>query len=84
MVVQLVTCLTADPEVSSLIPAKSHTFVEIVHEIVSKAILLPSAGSRRIVVSYKQKYSMCRKYWLTAKSSLPKKKMWLCELTVQT
>ena len=26
--------------------------------------------------------SMCRKYWLTACSSLPRKKVWLCELTV--
>ena len=45
------TCLTADPGVASLIPALSHTFVEIDHEIISKAILLPSADSRRVVVS---------------------------------
>ena len=50
------TCLTADPGVKSLIPARSHTFVEIDLEIISKAILLPSAGSRRVVVSYKRKY----------------------------
>ena len=31
----------------------SHTFVEIDHEIISMAILLPSADSRRVVVSYK-------------------------------
>ena len=36
------TCLTADPGVVSLIPAPSHTFVEIDHEIISTAILLPS------------------------------------------
>ena len=36
-------CLTADPGVASLIPARSHTFVEIDHEIVSTVILLPSA-----------------------------------------
>ena len=47
------TCLTADPGVSSLIPAWSHTFVEIDHEIISTVILLPSADSRRVVVSYK-------------------------------
>ena len=34
-------CLTADPGVVSLIPARSHTFVEIDHEIISTLILLP-------------------------------------------
>ena len=48
--------MTADPGVSSLIPAQSHTLVEIDHEIISSAILLLSADSRRVVVSYKQKY----------------------------
>ena len=44
-----VTCLatdaslTADPGVTSSIPARSHTFVEIDHEIISMVILLPSA-----------------------------------------
>ena len=36
-------CLTADPGVASLIPARSHTFVEIDHEKISTVILLPSA-----------------------------------------
>ena len=46
-----VTCLatdaslTADPGVASSIPARSHTFVEIDHEIISTVILLPSAVS---------------------------------------
>ena len=50
-VAQSVTCLatdaslTADPGVVSSIPARSHTFVEIDHEIISKVILLPSAES---------------------------------------
>ena len=50
-VAQLVTCLatdvclTADQGVASSIPAKSHTFVEIDHEIISTVILLPSADS---------------------------------------
>ena len=39
------TSLTADPVVASLILARSHTFVEIDHEIISTAILLPSAES---------------------------------------
>ena len=38
-------CLTADPGVASSIPAQSHTFVEIDHEIISTVILLPSAVS---------------------------------------
>ena len=51
-----VTCLTADPGVGSSILAWSLTFAEINHEIISTAILLPSADSRRVVVSYKGKY----------------------------
>ena len=48
---QSVTCLvidaklTADPGVASSVPARSHTFVEIDHEIISTVILLPSAES---------------------------------------
>ena len=39
-------CLTADPGVTSLIPARSHTFVEIDHDIFfSTVILLPPADS---------------------------------------
>ena len=37
--------LTADPGVASSIPARSHTFVEIDHEIISTVILLLSAES---------------------------------------
>ena len=57
-----VTCLAADtgltahPGVASSIPVRSHTFVGIDHEIISTAILLPSADSRRIVASYKPMY----------------------------
>ena len=49
-VVQSVTCLptdehmTADPGMVSLIPARSHTFVEIDHEIISPVILLSSTN----------------------------------------
>ena len=50
-------CLTAIPGVESSIPARSHTFVEIDHEIISTVILLPSADSfKKGVVSYKRKY----------------------------
>ena len=50
-VAQSVTCpvtdakMTADPGVASSLPARSHTFVEIDHEIISTVILLPSAES---------------------------------------
>ena len=50
------TCLTANPGVTRSIPALSHTFMEIDHEIISTVILLPSADSRRVNVSYKPKY----------------------------
>ena len=53
---QAVTSLTADPGVMSLIPAQSHTFMEIDHEIIFTAILLPSADSEKVVVCYKRKY----------------------------
>ena len=37
--------LIADPGVASSIPARSYTFLEIDHEIISTVILLPSAES---------------------------------------
>ena len=37
--------LTADPGAVGSIPARSHTFLEIDHEIISTVILLPSADS---------------------------------------
>ena len=48
--------LTADTGIASSIPARSHTFLEIDHEIISTVILLPSSDSRRVVVSYRRKY----------------------------
>ena len=50
-VAQSVTCLatdaslTADPGVASSILARSHTFMEIDHNIISTVILLPSTES---------------------------------------
>ena len=43
--------LTADPGVVGLIPARSHTFVEIDNEIISMVILLPSAESQEGLLS---------------------------------
>ena len=37
--------LIADPGAASLIPARSHTFVEIDHEVISTVILLPNTKS---------------------------------------
>ena len=48
--------LTADAGVASSIPARSHTFMKIDHEMIYTVILLPSTDSRRVVVSYKQMY----------------------------
>ena len=62
-VTQSVTCLTADPEVTSLFQARSYTFVEIDHEIISTVILLPSADARRVAAVTSE--GMCTKYWLT-------------------
>ena len=59
-VAQSVASPTADPGVMSSIPARSHTFVGIFHEMISTVILLlpsPSADARTVVVS------ICRKYW---------------------
>ena len=72
-IVQLVACPTADPGVVSLIPAWSHTFVEIGHEIISIVILLlPLIQEGLLTVTSK---SMCSKYWLTPKSSLTNKRV---------
>ena len=63
------------------IPARSHTFVEIDHEIISTVILLPSADlSRRVVVSYKRKY--VHKLLVNRLFKPAQEKVWLGELTV--
>ena len=60
--------VSGDPGVASSIPARSNTFMEIDHEIISTAILLPSAESF--------KTGCCRlqgKDWLATYPSLPRK-----------
>ena len=65
------TCVSAYPRVPSSIPVLSHTFVEIDHEIISMAILVHSADSRRVVVNYKRKnvhkvqsqVQQCKRSW---------------------
>ena len=56
---QSLKCLIADPEVVSLIPAPSHTFVETDHEIFSMVILLPLIQEVLVSVSSE---SICTKY----------------------
>ena len=78
-VAQSVTCLatdaslTADPGIASSIPTCPY-FMEIDHEIISTVILLPSPESFKKGCWSVPGKSMCTKYWLTACSSLPRKK----------
>ena len=64
--------------------AQSHTFVEIDHEIISTVILLSSNVSRRVVVSYKQKYVHKVHVLVNRLVKLAQEKVWLSELTVPT
>ena len=68
--------------VVSLISAQSHAFVDINHKIFSTTILLSSADSRRVVVSYKRKY--VHEVPVNRLVKLAQEKMWLGELIVRT
>ena len=50
---QLVVSPTADPGVAYSILARSHTFVEIDHEMISMVSRLLPLISRMVVLSYK-------------------------------
>ena len=63
LVAQSVASPTADPGVASWIPAQSHTFVEIDHEIISTVILLIQLIQKGLLSVTGE--SICRKYWLT-------------------
>ena len=73
-------CLTADPVVGSLIPAQSHTFLEIDHEIFSMVIPLPAAESFKKGFSYRQKY--VHELMVNSLFKLAQEKVWLGKLTV--
>ena len=84
---QSVTCLaadvslTADPWVTSSIPVRSHTFVEIDHEkFLQSFSSLPLNHSRRVVVSHKGKY--VHKVLVNRLFTLAREKVWLGELTI--
>ena len=81
-VAQSVTCLvtdaslTADQGVTSSIPARSHTFVEIDHDIISTVILLPSDES------FKKGCCQVHEVLVNCLFKLAQEKVWLGELTV--
>ena len=52
---------TPDPGVESMIPAQSHSFMEIDHEIISNVILLLPLIQEGLSVTSE---SMCTKNWL--------------------
>ena len=65
-IAQSVTCLatdaylTAEPGVASSIPARSHTFTEIDHEIISTVIILPSASFSSLPLNESFKKGCCQ------------------------
>ena len=74
-------CLTADPGVASSIPARSHTFVEIDHEIISTVILLPSADPFKKGCCQLQA-KVCAQILVNRLFKPAQEKVWLSELTV--
>ena len=73
---------TADPEVESLIPAWSHTFVEIDHEIISTVILLLPLIQEGLLSVTREHCAQSTGNLLS--QAFPGKKMWLGELTLST
>ena len=74
-------CLTAIPGVASSIPARSHIFVEIDHEIISTVILLPSADSFKKGCCQLQA-KVCAQLLVNRLFTPAQEKVWLGELTV--
>ena len=72
---QQVANLIAEPGVKSLILPWCHTSMEINCEIFSMVILLFLLIQEGwLSVTSESNQNMCTKYWLTAQSSLPRKK----------
>ena len=74
-------CLTADPGVASSIPVRSHTFVEIDHEMISTVILLSSADSFKKGCCQLQA-KVCARILVNRLFKPAQEKVWLDELTV--
>ena len=89
-IAQSVTCLetdaslTADPGVASLIPARSHTLVEIDHEIISTVILLPAAESFMKGCCQLQLPKYVYEVLVYCLFKLAQEKVWFGELTVSS
>ena len=77
-------CLTADPGVWSLIPVRSHTFVEIDHKINSMVVPLPSAESFKKGCCQLQAKVCSRSTEVLVNRlfKLAQEKVWFGELTV--
>ena len=81
-VAQSVTCLasdaslTADPGVASSIPTRSHTFMEIDHEIISTVILFPSADQFKKSCCQLQ-VKVCARRLVNCLFKLAQEKVWL-------
>ena len=73
--------LTAIPGVASSILARSNTFVEIDHEIISTVILLPSADSFKKGCCQLQA-KVCAQLLVNRLLKPAQEKVWLGELTV--
>ena len=74
--------LTADPGVPSSIPIRSHTFLEIDYEIISKVILLPSTESFKKDCCQLQAKVCAQSTGQLLVQACPGKKVWLGELTI--
>ena len=70
-----------DPLVQSV--TRLTVYVEVDHEIISTIILLLSADSRRVVVSYKRKYGTVHEVLVNHLVKRAQEKVWLSELTVE-
>ena len=75
--------LTADPGVTSLLPPRFHTFVDIDHEIISTVILLPSAESfKKGCCQLQAKVCAQSTGMVNCLFKLAQEKVWLGELTI--
>ena len=72
---------TNKPGVVSSIPARSHTFVETDHEIISMVILLPSPESFKKGCCQLQA-KVCAQGLVNCSFKLAQEKVWLGELTL--
>ena len=80
-------CLVADPGVANSILVRSPGSGPILWRRSIIEWFLQSFSSLPLIQEGRRSVTsegMCRKFWLTASSSLPKKKVWLGELSVPT